>query len=68
MCKNLSRHGLAVKWRVQLFESRPVVMQCVFHVVSHLQNQGSEGHYVRQHNVRQSVARSGLSVQMFLVV
>ena len=63
MCKNVSCHSLAVKRSVHLFESRPVVMQCVFHDVSHLQSCGSECHYVRQ-----SAARPGLSVEVSLVI
>ena len=35
--KSVSCRGLAVIWSVQLFESRPVVIQCV-HVVCHLQS------------------------------
>ena len=39
MCKkSVLCHGLTIKWSVQLFESRPVAMQCVFHIVSHLQS------------------------------
>jgi uncharacterized membrane protein YjjP (DUF1212 family) len=51
-----------------LSQSGPAVMKYVFQVMSHLQSQGSESHHVRQCNVWQLAARSGLSVQVLLVV